>query len=158
MTANRRRRHTLLRRAAGWMVLAYLAALTLIAFWPTPVDRGLHGSISSLVLWLHAHGTPAWLDYESIEFSANIALFVPVGLLVVLLTGTRRWWIGALLGTVVSCTIELGQLVFLPERFATVNDVIANSLGALLGTLMAVIVLRVALGPAHPPAPAAQPT
>ena len=162
MTANRRRRHTLLRRAAGWMALAYLAALAQIAFWPTPVDRGPHGSISSVVLWLHAHGVPAWLDYESIEFSANIALFVPVGLLVVLLVDTRRWWIGALIGavigTVVSCAIEVGQLVFLPERFATVNDVIANSLGALLGTLMAVIVLRVALGPAHPPAPAAQPT
>ncbi|WP_104138128.1 MULTISPECIES: VanZ family protein [unclassified Cryobacterium] len=150
MTANRRRRHTLLRRAAGGMALAYLAALTLIAFWPTPVDRGLHGSFSSVVLWLHAHGVPAWFDYESIEFSANIALFIPVGLLVVLLTGTRRWWIGTLIGTLLSCTIELGQLVFLPERFATVNDVIANSLGALLGTLLATVVLRVALGPTHP--------
>lgn len=158
MTANRRRRNTRLRRTAGWMALAYLAALTLIAFWPTPVDRGLNGSISAVVLWLHANGVPAWLDYESIEFSANIALFVPVGLLVVLLTGIRRWWIGTLIGTLISCAIELGQLVFLPERFATVNDVIANSLGALLGTLIAVFVLRVPLGPAHPPAAMAQPT
>jgi glycopeptide antibiotics resistance protein len=158
MTANRRGRHTLLRRAAGWLALAYLAALALIAFWPTPVDRGLNGSISSVVLWLHAHGVPAWLDYESIEFGANIALFVPVGLLVALLTGTRHWWIGTLIGTLISCTIELGQLVFLPERFATVNDVIANSLGALLGTLIAVFVLRVTLGPAQPPAAMAQPT
>ena len=147
MIANRGRRHTLLRRTAGWMALAYLAALTLIAFWPTPVDRGLQGSISSVVLWLHAHGMPAWLGYESIEFSANIALFVPVGLLVVLFAGPRRWWMGTLIGSVISCIIELGQLVFLPERFATVNDVIANSLGALLGTLIAVSVLRIALGP-----------
>ncbi|TFD22102.1 VanZ family protein [Cryobacterium sp. TMS1-13-1] len=162
MTANRRRRHTMLRRAAGWLALAYLAALALIAFWPTPVDRGLHGSISSVVLWLRAHGVPAWLNYQSIEFSANIALFVPVGLLAVLLAGTRRYWIetliGTLIGTLISCTIELGQLVFLPERFATVNDVIANSLGALLGTLIAAVVLRVALGPAHPPTAVAQTT
>ena len=162
MLANRRRRHTLLRRGAGWLALAYLAALTLIAFWPTPVDRGLHGSISSVVLWLHAHGVPVWLDYEIIEFSANIVLFVPVGLLVVLLAGTRHHSIGTLIGTMVgtlfSCTIELGQLLFLPERFATVNDVIANSLGALLGTLIAAVVLRVTLGPAHPPAAVGQTT
>lgn len=122
-------------------------ALNAIAFWPTPVDRGVHGSISTLVLWLHAHGIPAWLDYPSIEFTANIALFIPVGLLVVVLAGARRWWLGPVGGALVSTVIELAQHFFLPERFATVNDVVANSLGALLGAGLAVGVLWLALGP-----------
>jgi glycopeptide antibiotics resistance protein len=145
MTEIRRRRHTLLRRAALWVSLVYLVALTLIAFWPTPVDRGAHGSISSVVLWLHRHGVPAWLNYAAIEFTANIALFVPVGLLVVVLAGAHRWWLGPLVGASISSAIEFGQL-FLPERFATVNDVIANSLGAVLGTVVAVIMLNLVLG------------
>lgn len=150
MTAIRRRRHDLLRRAALWVSLAYLVALALIAFWPTPVDRGAHGSISSVVFWLHAHGVPAWLDYAVIEFSANIALFVPVGLLVVVLVGARHWGLGPMIGAGISCSIELGQLLFLPGRFATINDVIANTLGALLGTAVAIVVLRLTLD--HRPA------
>ncbi|MDJ0347984.1 VanZ family protein [Cryobacterium sp. PH29-G1] len=148
MTASRRRRHGVLRRAALWIALAYLVALSLIAFWPTPVDRGAHESISSVVFWLHEHGVPAWLGYNTIEFGANIALFIPVGLLIVVLAGSHRWWFGPLIGTLVSCAIELGQLVFLPERFATVNDVVANGLGASLGTLLALGLLRLTLGTA----------
>ncbi len=148
MTAIRRKRHGMLRRSALWVGLAYLTALTLIAFWPAPVDRNVHGSISSVVLWLHEHGIPGWLGYNTIEFGANIALFVPAGLLIVVLAGAHRWWWGPLVGTLVSCAIELGQLLFLPDRFATMNDVVANSLGAALGSLLAVGLVRLTLRPA----------
>ncbi|WP_104082522.1 VanZ family protein [Cryobacterium sp. Y11] len=153
MSVMRRRRHGLLRRAAGWIALAYLIALALIAFWPTPVDRNVHGSISSVVLWLHEHGGPLWLGYDTIEFTANIALFVPVGLLVVVLTDPFHWWFAPLIGTVTSVVIELGQFAFLPDRFATVTDVVANSLGGVLGTLLAFIVLRLTFGHARADAP-----
>ncbi|MDJ0376234.1 VanZ family protein [Cryobacterium sp. PH31-L1] len=153
MTVIRRRRHTRLRRGALWITLAYLVLLTLIAFWPTPVDRGMHGSIGAFVTWLHAHGMPNRFGYDTIEFTANIALFIPVGLLVVVLAGARRWWLGPVAGAIISAMIELGQLVLLPERFATVNDVIANSLGALFGTVLALIVLRFTLGPHPTPRP-----
>ncbi|MDJ0338174.1 VanZ family protein [Cryobacterium sp. PH31-O1] len=151
MTPIRQRRHGLLRRGALWLALAYVVALAAIAFWPTPVDRGVHGSISSVVLWLHSHGIPTWLDYPAIEFTANIALFIPVGLLVVVLAGARRWWLGPVTGALVSTMIELGQFLFLPGRFATVNDVVANGLGALLGAGLAVGVLRLVLGPRRSP-------
>ncbi|TFD66746.1 VanZ family protein [Cryobacterium ruanii] len=141
------RRYGLFRRTALSFALAYIVALALIAFWPTPVDRGMHGSISLAVLWLHAHGIPTWLNYAAIEFTANIALFVPVGLLLVVLAGPHRWWLGPVVGALVSTLIELGQLVLLPERFATVNDVVANSFGALLGAGVAIVVLRLVLRP-----------
>jgi glycopeptide antibiotics resistance protein len=129
------------RRVTLWLTLLYVLVLALIAFWPTPVDRGAHGSLLEFITWLHQHGAPHWVDYNFIEFSANVALFIPVGLLVVMLAGPRRWWMGTVVGFFTSCGIELGQLMFLPERYATINDVVANSLGALVGTLLALLVL-----------------
>jgi VanZ family protein len=146
MTASGRRRHSLLRRGALWIALLYLVALTLIAFWPTPVDRDLQGAIGAFVTWLHGHGVPDRFGYSTIESSANVVLFVPVGLFVVILAGARRWWLGPMVGALVSALIEFGQLIFLPARFATLNDVAANTLGAILGTVLAVVVLRITLG------------
>lgn len=137
MTAVRR-----LRRVTLATTFAYLIALVLIAFWPVPVDRGAENLLSHLFAWLYRHDAPAWLDYHFLEFSANIVLFVPVGLFVVILAGARRWWLGLLAGVGASVFIELGQLLFLPARFATVDDVIANSTGAALGTLLAVVALH----------------
>lgn len=136
------RRHAELHRVTLWLTLAYLIVLAFVAFWPTPVDQGAHGAISSLIRWLHAHGAPAWVRYSMIEFGANIAMFVPVGLFVAILAGARRWWLGILVGFLASCAIEVGQLAFLPTRFATVYDVIANTSGAVIGAIIALLALR----------------
>lgn len=141
MHAIRLRRHAALHRAAVVLSIGYLLALALIAFWPTPVDRGGHDSLVSALGWLQRHGAPGWLSYTFVEFSANIALFVPVGLLGVILVGARRWWLAILAGFLASFCIELGQLLFLPARFATVNDVIANTFGAVLGTVLALVLI-----------------
>ena len=119
----------------------YLVALALIALWPTPVDRGARGSISGGLDWLHAHGVPGWLDYPVIEITANIALFLPVGLLGVLLLGRSRWWLTILAGAATSTVIELSQLVFLPARVPTAADVVANTAGTALGALLGVALL-----------------
>jgi glycopeptide antibiotics resistance protein len=129
------------RRVTLLLTFAYLVMLALIAFWPTPVDRDAHGSLLAFISWLHHHGAPAWVDYDFAEFSANVALFVPVGLFVGLLAGARLSWLGIVVGFATSCGIEIGQLLFLPERYATFNDVVANTLGAVIGTVFALLVL-----------------
>lgn len=134
---------TIIRRVTLWVTLAYVLVLALIAFWPTPVDRDVHGSLLGVIGWLHNHGAPRWVDYDFIQFSANVWLFVPVGLLVGMFAGGRRWWLGIVVGFLTSCGIELGQLMFLPERYATVNDVIANTVGAIVGALLAGVTLQV---------------
>ncbi|POH62230.1 VanZ family protein [Cryobacterium zongtaii] len=146
------RRHAALRRSARWLAAAYLLALALIAFWPAPVDRGAHGTIASVLTGLHAHGVPGWVNYALVEFTANIALFLPVGLLGVVLLGSARWWMAVLAGFAASSLIELGQLVFLPARFATPLDVLANTIGAALGALLALTLLAAvtARSPASP--------
>lgn len=130
-----------MRRVARWALAVYLVLLALIALWRTPVDRGAHGSITRVLGWLHAHGMPGWLDYPLVEFSANIALFLPVGLLGVVLLGRSRWWLTILAGAATSALIELSQLVFLPARVATAADVVANTAGAALGAALGVALL-----------------
>lgn len=131
----------------------YLIALAAIALWPTPVDAGGHDWLVRALAVLHRHGAPGWLNYALVEFGSNIILFIPAGLFVVLLAGSHRWWLGLLLGFAVSCLIEVAQLLLLPARFATVNDVVANTVGAAIGSVIAVVVLWMLRRrhPQHPP-------
>jgi len=133
-----------LRRVTVGATLAYFVVLVAIAFWPVRVDQNAGDLLYRLFTWLYRHDAPRWLDYDFLEFSANVILFIPVGLFVVILAGARRWWLGILAGFVTSCAIEAGQLMFLPSRFATVEDIVANTSGAALGTLFAAAALAIA--------------
>ena len=131
-----------LRRWAPWLMMIYLVALAFIAFWPVPVDRGAYDALLAVIDWLQVHGAPGWLRYSLVEFVANIVLFVPVGLFVMIMAGRRGWWLAVLAGFAASCTIELGQLIFLPDRFATLADVLANTVGAAVGAVLGLVLLR----------------
>jgi VanZ family protein len=130
-----------LRRVGAAIGLVYAALLAVIAFQPMPVGRSVYPFIIRSVTRLRDLGAPDWVSYASVEFGANILLFVPLGAVVVLFVGPRRWWWGVLAGFVVSAGIEIGQLLFLSHRVATVNDVVANTGGALLGAALAALVV-----------------
>ena len=78
-------------------------------------------------------GVPNFVGYDLVEFGANIALFIPLGLLMGF--GLRRFWLAVGLGVLATSLIEASQWLFLPQRFASGFDILANSLGALLGAL-----------------------
>ncbi|WP_127794394.1 VanZ family protein [Agromyces sp. LHK192] len=121
------------------LVLLTLAYLALIA-WATL------GSVS----W-HAIGSEArygvltpstWLDPDTWEvgsrweFRANIAMFVPLGLLLAMLAGPRHWF-WALTGTAaVSVAIEIAQIP-LDDRISDPRDLVANSVGGAIGVAIA---------------------
>lgn len=132
------------RRVAGALAVAYGVGVVLIGFWGTPVDSGAYPLIIRLVAAAQRRGAPGWFGYDMIESLANVAFFVPLGLLVVLLAGARWWWAGAGAGLLVSATIETGQALFLPARFATIDDVVANTMGAVLGAVLGVVLLGAA--------------
>ncbi|MBY0177700.1 VanZ family protein [Curtobacterium herbarum] len=132
------------RRVAGALAVAYGVGVVLIGFWGTPVDSGAYPLIIRLVAAAQRRGAPSWFGYDMIESLANVAFFVPLGLLVVLLAGARWWWAGAGVGLLVSATIETGQALFLPARFATIDDVVANTMGAVLGAVLGVVLLGAA--------------
>jgi len=133
----------LLKRAAPWAAAVYAVFMVLVAFWPTPVDRDAHATIAHILWVLHKYGMPHFINYSVVEFTANIALFLPVGLLVVFYVGMRRWWLGFVVGFAASSIIELGQLLFLAQRFPSVADVVANTTGAIFGTVLALVVLTI---------------
>lgn len=124
-------------------IVAVLAAvygvfLAFVAFWPSPVDKPVASLLNRVISELHERGVPAFVDYGFIEFSANIVLFIPVGLIFGLIVPVRFAVIALLLGPALSAAIELGQHFLLAARYATVADVIANSIGATIGVFLAV--------------------
>jgi hypothetical protein len=140
------------RRALAAAAVLYLAGVALVVLWPSPVDRPEAGTIQAVFVWLHAHGLPRWLGYAQLEWTSNVAFFVPFGLLAVLL-GARPW-AAVLAGVAASAAAETAQALFLPERTASLMDILANSLGALVGAAIAVLVQR--RQPASAPQPASR--
>ncbi|WP_427016766.1 VanZ family protein [Pseudarthrobacter sp. P1] len=120
-------------RTAAWLLGGYLAALALIAFWPSPVDRPASGQLNGLLAALQRHGFPVWVDYSFVEGLANVLLFIPMGLLAAWLLPRGKWWQAIVVGLVASNLIEMGQLLFLGGRVASVHDIMVNTLGTIIG-------------------------
>lgn len=127
------------RRAAIWALGTYLLGLGLIALWPVPVDRGASDFLTRSLRQLHSWGVPPWFNYSAVEMASNVILFLPLGALVTRILGPRLWWGGVAVGFLLSVLVELAQLLFLPARFASVIDVAANTAGALVGALSALL-------------------
>jgi glycopeptide antibiotics resistance protein len=129
----------LLKNHRLWRVVltAMLAPLAFIAFWPSPVDQPVAGQLAAVLNFLHLHGIPAWVNYGFVEASANVALFVPLGVVSSLAFPHWSWWRVGVLGLLISCCMELGQLLFLHNRFPSPLDLVTNSSGAVIGALLA---------------------
>ena len=124
------------RVVTGTVLLVLYAGIVLLAtMWPTPLDQGYEESITRLLGVLHRNGIPEWFGYSKLEFTANIAMFVPIGFLFAMLLPWRVWWLVFLLAPGFSVAIELLQATMLAERFATPVDVVANSIGAVAGAI-----------------------
>ncbi|MCU6479919.1 VanZ family protein [Arthrobacter sp. A2-55] len=109
----------------------YLVGVALVVFWPTPVDRPASGDLHLVINWMHAHGLPMFIGYNQVEFTANIAMFVPMGLIAS--TWFKNGWVSLAISSLASCFIEFSQYLFLPHRFASGMDVLANTTGAAIG-------------------------
>ena len=82
----------------------------------------------------------------------NIILFAPFGALLALAGVRRRWnWLS---GGLLSSLIECAQL-FIPGRFASIDDVLWNTTGTIVGSLMPIAVLGWLRRSAHPATAAA---
>lgn len=108
--------------AVLWGGLLYGVGLAVVGLWPQHVDR-------SLTLGGH------WL-YGPLELAANIALFVPLGAFAMLSTRRMRWRWAVAGALVLSGFLELVQSLALPGRTGSVQDVLANTVGAALGAAL----------------------
>jgi len=119
------------RRLVVVALAVYLAVVARLTLWPAPAPASTFYLVRELLAWLSRAGVP--LTYAGLEAGANVLMFVPFGVLVGLLV--RRGWLVVALGLCLSAAIELTQLLLLPTRVATVQDVVLNTLGAALGVL-----------------------
>ena len=113
------------RRILAIALAVYLAFVGWVTLNPAPPDPARNELLLRLLEVLP-------ISYDALEFTANVGMFVPIGALVAALG--RHWWIALAVGIALTCGIEFVQL-FLPARFPDVRDILANSLGALLGAV-----------------------
>jgi VanZ family protein len=114
------------RRILAFALAIYLAFVGWVTLNPAPPDPARNELLLRLLEVLP-------ISYDALEFIANVGMFIPIGALVAALS--RHWWIALVVGIALTCGIEFVQL-FLPARFPDVRDILANSLGALLGAVV----------------------
>ncbi|GGE99734.1 VanZ family protein [Mycetocola zhadangensis] len=131
------------RRIAAWALVLGGIAVFAVAFWPTPIDAGFADALRGWLTELQTSGGPELLRYGVVEFAANIALFVPVGFVLAVLLPPRRRWLSPLLCFLLSLGIEFGQVVLASSRLGDVTDLIGNTLGGLIGTVLLTLLLAI---------------
>ncbi|CAN7329378.1 VanZ family protein [Microbacterium sp. LjRoot45] len=141
-------------RTAARVVLAVLSGVYLWAVaWMTlrvrPYGSDISYALDRLLAWFAERPSTAWITFDRVEFAANVAMFVPLGVFAVLWFGVRGWWTAPLLGLLASGVIEAAQALFLDSRVADVRDLAANTLGAIVGMLL-MLLLAFLLAPSRP--------
>ncbi|MDJ1114478.1 VanZ family protein [Microbacterium sp. LX3-4] len=101
-------------------------ALALTAFWPAPVDAGLAPLIAEVTRHLPV------VTHARVEFTRNIVLFVPIGLLLPRMMPRGLVLPVALVATV---AVESTQALLLDARVPSVLGIVANVTGARVGLL-----------------------
>ncbi|VXB52752.1 VanZ family protein [Aeromicrobium sp. 9AM] len=118
----------------------YGTALLLIGLWPTHVDKNIDVVAWPPVQWMMRNLDITPLQaYDFVEIGANVVLFAPLGLFVMVWLSRARWFHAVGLGLVLSGAIEIVQDVARPDRTASWVDVLANTAGAALGAAFVVI-------------------
>lgn len=134
---------------AGGLLAIYCVGLLFVLFSPTSSRQ------SAAVVWL-GHvlsdlGSPdRFVVFSRLEVVLNIAIIVPVTFLATFVRPSYSWRDWTAVGFCLACAVELLQGLLLPGRQASFSDVVANTLGALLGALagagLRVVVARGASG------------
>jgi len=120
--------------------LATIAYLVLVGWITLSPQSGIE---EQSIVWLFVEffgQFPAteWMTFSTVEFLANIALFVPFGLFFVLLLGRRQWWLAIVLSVATTIGIEFTQQ-FIGGRVSDVRDIVANSVGGAVGAILALV-------------------
>jgi len=116
----------------------YLIFVGWLTLGPQPLDSNGRGILHRIIRFISGDDTLDWITFALVEFTANIVLFVPVGVLFTLMLGWRRWWLAALLGAGLTAAIEFAQL-FIPNRVTDPRDLVSNSVGALIGVTLVLV-------------------
>ena len=122
------------------LLLALTTAYAWVIWRMTLTPHVFTSAENSLVLhaiaWAQHLPHGSWLTYDRTEFLANIAMFVPVGMIAAMWLPRRWWFLAAVVAVALSAGIELAQGALLPYRVSDPRDVLSNGLGGLLGATL----------------------
>lgn len=135
--------HSVLRVLLRVTLVAYLGVVLVITLWPKPQQTAVAGWRGVVLGFLNDHAVP--ITFGQLEALANVAMFGPFGVLVGALLAEARPQLDARrliapttgAGALFSTLVELTQRL-VPDRVSTLQDVLMNTLGALLGVLLLV--------------------
>lgn len=124
------------------LTLAYLGFVGLVTLTPAS-DQPDYSALAARILarlerYPDLAPLTSRLSVERVEFLANIGLFVPLGVFLLLLVGTRLWFVALAAGIVLTSMIENIQRS-VPGRVSDPRDVAANSIGMAIGLVLAVL-------------------
>ena len=124
------------------LTFAYLGFVGLVTLTPASTQPDYSDLASRVLLRLERYPDldplTSRLSVERIEFLANVGLFVPLGVFLVLLVGTRHWLVALVAGIILTSMIESVQRE-IPGRVSDPRDVAANSIGMFIGVVVAVV-------------------
>lgn len=121
------------------LTFAYLGFVAWLTLTPQPITPESQ-LVARVLARLQRVDQLSWLTFERLEFLANIGLFVPVGLFLVLLVGGRFWWLAIGIAFAMTTAIETAQRS-IPGRVPDGRDVVANTGGALIGVGVALVLV-----------------
>lgn len=121
------------------ITLVYLGVVAWVTLGPQPDFGGKNSIVMHVLDVLWEHPATDWVTYDGVEFSANIAMFLPIGLFFLLLFGRKRWWLAIMVPFLMTLGIETAQ-IWIPGRVSDVRDVISNTTGAIVGVLVGLVI------------------
>lgn len=119
----------------------FLVVVGLAVWLPQPTGKGNYPILGVIAHWLSREGLPLIPSYVGVNIVANVAMFLPFGILLMVAFRRMRVWSVTLIGFAASGLIE-GVQLFLPTRDSSIADLLTNTLGALLGALLVAVVRR----------------
>jgi VanZ family protein len=120
------------------VTIAYLAFVGWVTLTPGSEAPTQSDLVLRVLARLQRYDHLGWLTYDRAEYLANIGLFVPVGLFLLLLFGTRFWWVALLAALTMTSFIETVQKV-IPGRVSDERDIAANTMGAVIGVVLGLV-------------------
>ena len=132
----------------------YIAALVIIVWMPMVTIRQLLTGdfrfedlravgyyTNNGMVWEFLSGNLRGSSTAMFELIANVALFIPLGFLLPMSFRRLKWWAVVLIGFGTTCIVELVQPLL--GRTGDLDDVITNTLGAVIGCTAAKLILVV---------------
>ena len=129
----------------GWVYalgITLSGVLLLILLWPEPIQttelgEALANGVASLISDSQAGRANAMVQ---LEFWLNFLMFIPFAYVLQIIFGRYRPWIAPILSVSVSVVAEILQKILLVQRVSSLQDVLLNTAGALVGWLLALLI------------------